>query len=97
MTLQILGTWDFDGCVSTHYLAEEIGDGLPMHEHPINHTCKVEAGEVKITVAARTKIMGPLENPVDLPGNTPHSIIATQPMTRFTNTLPRNAAQGTTA
>lgn len=90
MSFLILGQWTFDGCLSTHYLAENVDEGLPEHVHfGTNHTCKVEEGEVMIEAQGRRKILGPLENPVELLGDVPHSITATKPNTRFTNTLVR--------
>lgn len=51
MALKIISSWAFNGRRFVEYMCEDIGDGIPLHEHTFNHTTKCTKGKIECFTA----------------------------------------------
>ena len=74
----------YDGLQINVYHADK-GEGLPAHQHSFNHATVCHVGSCLVRVKGKEIIMTKETQPLDLPANYTHEIVALEDGTVFVN------------
>lgn len=74
---------------AVEYLAETVGDGIPLHVHGFNHLTKCIAGRIEcFTKEGKSRELSPEDGMVEYKAGVVHGIRALSPGARFMNLMP---------
>lgn len=90
MTLKVLNTFSFDNLYFAEYECDEVGDNIPLHDHPFSHLTKCTHGEIEVfTQDGRTLILKVGDKPAEYRPGTRHGIRGLTVGARFINISPQ--------
>ena len=90
MALKIVCSFTFDNVHFVEYECEEIGDGIPLHDHAYNHLTKCTGGQIECYGPdGRSVTCRPGDPPIEYRPGTKHGIRGVTPRAMFMNISPQ--------
>jgi len=77
-------SFTYDGAQLNVYHVNK-GQGLPKHQHLYSHLTICHNGSCNVKLEGRNYIIDKFSQPLDLPANEWHEIVALEPQTVFVN------------